>query len=137
MSEVGRRRFLTGAVAVTATRALTGTAAADETAIGLKPATVRPGDSRYIDMVPGSNQRWVGSPEAVRVVNSTDQVLAAVQEAVTAGKRIGIRSGGHCYEDFVYNGTQIVLDLSELDQIGYDPFRNAISVGAGANLFQV
>jgi hypothetical protein len=140
MSEVGRRRFLAGAgaaVAVSATGALTATAAADEQAVGLPAATVRPGDSRYIDLVRGTNQRWVGTPEAVRVVNSTDQVVAAVQDAVTAGKRIGVRSGGHCYEDFVYNATQVVIDVSELDEIGYDPVRNAISVGAGANLFQV
>jgi FAD binding domain/Berberine and berberine like len=140
MTEVGRRRFLAGAgaaVAVSATGALAGTAVAAQDAVGLPATTVRPDDSRYIDMVRGTNQRWVGTPEAVRVVNSTEQVLAAVQEAVTAGKRIGVRSGGHCYEDFVYNGTQVVIDLSELDAIGYDSERNAISVGAGANLFQV
>jgi FAD binding domain-containing protein/berberine-like enzyme len=140
MSEVGRRRFLTGAgaaVAVTASGALAGTAVAAEEAVGLPATTVKPGDARYIDMVRGTNQRWIGTPEVVRVVNSTDQVVAAVQDAVTAGKRIGVRSGGHCYEDFVYNATQVVIDVSELDEIGYDSVRNAISVGAGANLFQV
>jgi FAD/FMN-containing dehydrogenase len=141
MSEVGRRSFLAGAgaaAAVTATGALAGTAVAEDVAsVGLPAVTVKPSDARYIDLVRGSNQRWVGSPEAVRVVNTTDQVVAAVQEAVNAGKRIGVRSGGHCYEDFVYNATQIVIDLSEMDQIGYDSVRNAISIGAGANLFQV
>jgi hypothetical protein len=106
-------------------------------AVSLPATTVKPGDARYIDMVRGTNPRWIGSPEVVRVVNTTEQVVTAVQDAVTAGKRIGVRSGGHCYEDFVYNGTQVVLDLSELDEIGYDSARNAISIGAGANLFQV
>ncbi|WP_260478773.1 FAD-binding oxidoreductase [Kibdelosporangium aridum] len=143
MSEVGRRRFLAGAgaaavgVATTSTLGTTAVAQEAEAGISLPATTVRPGDSRYVDMVRGTNPRWIGSPEAVRVVNSTAQVVAAVQEAVTAGKQIGVRSGGHCYEDFVYNGKQVVLDLSELDDIGYDPAVNAISVGAGANLFQV
>jgi FAD binding domain/Berberine and berberine like len=106
-------------------------------ALGAVSAEVRPGDAGYADLVRGTNPRWIGTPESVRVAGSTDQVVEAVQQAVNAGKRIGVRSGGHCYEDFVYNGTQVVVDLSELDQIGYDPVHNAISVGAGANLFQV
>nr|CTQ90909.1 FIG00553873: hypothetical protein [Kibdelosporangium sp. MJ126-NF4] len=127
------------AVGVAATGALGGTAVAQqaEAGVSLPAATVRPGDGRYVDLVRGTNPRWIGTPESVRVVNSTAQVVAAVQEAVTAGKQIGVRSGGHCYEDFVYNGKQVVLDLSELDDIGYDSAANAISVGAGANLFQV
>ncbi|ONI71063.1 FAD-linked oxidase [Actinosynnema sp. ALI-1.44] len=147
MSEVGRRNFLVGAgaaaVGVAASGALGGTAVAQETGaqaqagVSLPAATVKPGDGRYIDLVRGTNPRWIGAPEQVRVVSSTAQVVAAVQDAVTAGKQIGVRSGGHCYEDFVYSGKQVVLDLSELDDIGYDPAVNAISVGAGANLFQV
>ncbi|MEV4315111.1 FAD-binding oxidoreductase [Actinocrispum sp. NPDC049592] len=99
--------------------------------------TVHPGDPQYASKVRGSNQRWAGTPETVRLVNSTDQVVAAVQEAVTAGKRIGIRSGGHCYEDFAYNGTHTLIDVSGLNQIAYDPIHNAISVGAGATLIQI
>jgi hypothetical protein len=141
MSEVGRRGFLAGAGAAAVGVAVSGgtgiASAAEAQAVSLPATTVKPGDARYIDMVRGTNPRWIGSPEVVRVVNSTEQVVTAVQEAVSAGKRIGVRSGGHCYEDFVYNGTQVVLDLSELDEIGYDSTRNAISIGAGANLFQV
>jgi hypothetical protein len=143
MSDVGRRKFLAGAgvaAVATASGALTaGTAEAAAGVAGLvvPDATVKPSDSRYIDLIRGTNQRWVGSPESIRVVSTTAQVAAAVQDAVTAGKRIGVRSGGHCYEDFVYNATQVVIDVSELDDIGYDQVNNAISVGAGANLFQV
>ncbi|TCO53170.1 FAD-binding oxidoreductase [Actinocrispum wychmicini] len=143
MNDVGRRRFLAGAGAavavgaVSGTGVLAGTAQADEQSLGLPATTVKSGDARYVDMVRGSNQRWVGNPDVIRVCNSTDQVVAAVQDAVNAGKRIGVRSGGHCYENFVYEATQVVIDVSELDQVGYDPVRNAISVGAGANLFQV
>ncbi|GAB3903213.1 BBE domain-containing protein [Kibdelosporangium lantanae] len=139
MGELGRRGFLAGAVAASAAGVLTGTgtASADEQGVGLPGTSVRPGDPRYVDLIRGTNQRWVGNPDCVQVVSTPAEVVTAVRAAVTAGKRIGIRSGGHCYEDFVYNGTQVVLDLSELDDIGYDPKANAISVGAGANLFQV
>ena len=139
MSELGRRGFLAGAVGVSAAGVLSGagTAAAAEQGVGLPGTSVKPGDPRYVDLVRGTNQRWIGNPDVVQVVSTPTEVLTAVQAAVSAGKRIGIRSGGHCYEDFVYNGTEVVLDLSELDDIGYDSARNAISVGAGANLFQV
>ena len=63
--------------------------------------TVRPDDIRYPELIRGTNQRWVGSPDYVRLASSTDQVVDAVKEAVAAGKRISVRSGGHCYADFI------------------------------------
>src|SRR3954468_19194006 len=99
MSKVGRRGFLAGAVAVSATGAMTGArpAVADEQGgVGLPGASVRPGDPRYLDLVRGTNQRWIGTPDVVHVVSTPVEALAAVRAAVSAGKRIGIRSGGHC-----------------------------------------
>jgi FAD/FMN-containing dehydrogenase len=49
----------------------------------------------------------------VHVVATTEQVVAAVAEAVAAGKRVAVRSGGHCFADFVDNAdTQVVIDLA-------------------------
>jgi len=132
MSEVGHRRFLAGAgaaVAVSASGVLADTAEADQQSVGMQATTVKPDDAQYIDIIWGTNQRWVGNPDVVRVRNSADQVVAAIQDTVTTGKRIGVRSGGHCYENFVYEATQVVIDVSELDAIGYDPAHNAILVG--------
>ncbi|MEU4744753.1 FAD-binding oxidoreductase [Actinosynnema sp. NPDC023658] len=90
-------------------------------------------DRQYADLVSGLNQRYVATPESVRIATSTEQVVAIVQEAVDAGKRLSVRSSGHCYEDFVFNPeVQVVLDTSNLDDVHYDPRFNAIAVGSGA-----
>jgi len=72
------------------------------------------------------------------VVGSSGQVEAAVQEAVRAGRRIAVRSGGHCFEDFVDNPrVRMVIDLSGMTGVSYDPLRAAFAVEAGATLGEV
>ncbi|MFB7666550.1 FAD-binding oxidoreductase [Kitasatospora sp. NPDC056138] len=102
------------------------------------PVTVAPGDARYPDLVSGMNQRWSARPEAVQLVDSTERVVAVVQQAVRAGKRVSIRSGGHCYEDFAYNAeVQVVIDMSEMTAVYYDEQRAAFAVEAGATNLHV
>lgn len=143
---LARRRLLVGSAGVAGAAALAGlgdpaTAAPGPAAPGLAApdlATVTPGDQRYLDLVRGLNQRWVAAPEAVHVVTSTEQVVAAVQRAVRAGQRISVRSGGHCFEDFVYHpGVDVVIDLSEFRGVGYDPARRAFAVEAGAQVLDI
>jgi hypothetical protein len=111
--------------------------AAPETASGAIP-TVRPGDPRYPDMVSGMNARLVGTPEAVRLPATTQQVVQVVREAVEAGKRIVVRSGGHCFEDFVFNKeAQIIADLRLMNRVGYDERRRAFFVEPGATLLDI
>lgn len=62
--------------------------------------TVTPADARYPGLVEGYNHRFVGRPEYVRLAASTAHVVAALDEAVSTGRRIAVRSGGHCFEDF-------------------------------------
>ncbi|BFU42718.1 FAD-binding oxidoreductase [Krasilnikovia sp. MM14-A1004] len=142
------RRRLLGAAGAGGAAALTGligtraAAAADKasTACALPDAvTVGPADSRYVDLVSrGYNKRFVASPDSVRVVHSADQIAAVLQEAVQAGKRVAVRSGGHCFEDLVDNpGTDIIIDISEMKSVCYDPARKAVAVEAGATLGQV
>lgn len=136
MTEWGRRSFLAGAGALLPIAAGSTASATGAVPDALPAATVRPGDPRYADLVRGVNERWVGTPRYVRVANSAEQVRQAVQEAVNAGQRITVRGGGHCFEDFVFGaGVQVVLDVSAMDSVGYDPAHKAISVGAGATLF--
>ncbi len=76
-------------------------------------AEVGPGDPRYPALVTGFNQRFTGTPAAVVVVTTPDQCLEAVRAAVTAGRRITVRAGGHCSEGFVTdNPGGVVLDVS-------------------------
>ncbi|MGW3075608.1 FAD-binding oxidoreductase [Kitasatospora sp. NPDC001132] len=110
----------------------------DKTVDPTGPAVIRPGDPRYENLVQGYNHRFVGRPDEVRLVTTTEEVVAAVGEAVAAGKRIAVRSGGHCFENFTTSPEiEILLDLSELNRIAHDPARRAIEVGAGALLGDV
>lgn len=148
-STVTRRRFVTrSAAGVGAVAVGTGLGvgfldapafAATEEAIGtFGPVSVGPSDGRYADLRRGTNQRFEGSPDAIRLVGTTGQVVKAVQEAVTAGKRIAVRSGGHCYEDFVANpDVKVVIDMSTMNNVGFDSARNAFVIEAGAKLGQV
>ncbi|WP_274918249.1 FAD-binding oxidoreductase [Streptomyces sp. WZ-12] len=100
--------------------------------------TVTPDDRQYPDLVRALNARFVAHPESVRVVDAPSQVPAVVAEAVRRDKRLTVRSGGHCLEDFVFNaGTQVVLDLSRMKAVYYHRGLNAIAVEAGAGLLDV
>ncbi|MFI8104289.1 FAD-binding oxidoreductase [Streptomyces sp. NPDC086023] len=150
MRRLTRRNLLAGATAVaggaTLAAALPGSAlAADEAPAaeaGLTPTTpavsVTPADPRYPDLARGDNNRWIGTPEQVVVVSTTQQALDAVQQAVTAGRRIAVRSGGHCYEDFTTSAdVKVVLNLSEMRAVYYDSARRAFAIEAGASLGDV
>ncbi len=101
----------------------------------LGPVRVRPDDPRYADLVRRGNRRFVGTPDEVRVVGSTEQVVAAVQDAVRAGRRVAVRGGGHCFEGFVDDpAVRMVIDLSGLTEVYHDPRRFGFAVEAGATL---
>ena len=83
----------------------------------------------------GTNLRWVGSPRRIAFPRTTAQVVAEVRAVLAAGLRPAVRSGGHCYEDFVSNDqVTAVIDLSRFDGVRWDPERGAFEVGAGVRL---
>jgi hypothetical protein len=135
---IGRRRFLAAATAATAA----GTAAAVLGPAALVPVAgtgigpvITPADRQYGDVIRGLNPRYVGNPEAVYILDSADQVADVVRLAVAGRKRLTVRSGGHCLEDFVFNPeVQIVLDLSEMNRVYFDEQRGAFAVEPGAVL---
>jgi aclacinomycin oxidase len=102
-------------------------------------AEVRPGDPLYRDLqLRGYNRRFVGTPDSVFVVDDTDQVVDAVDAAVVSGKKLAVRSGGHGVEGFVDDPTvQCVIDLSQMDSVGYDRHWRAFAVEAGATIGRV
>lgn len=103
------------------------------------PVKVTPDDPRYTKLkLRGANLRFRGQPDYFRLVGSTQQVVDAVDEAVRAGKRIAIRSGGHCFEDFVDNpDVKVIIDMSRLNQVAYDPRMNAFLIEPGNTLWEV
>ena len=126
-----RRRFLEGAgalavaggaVVVPVGRSADGASAARLAASAVADADesfegVRVGrsDPRYRTLTMGFNQRWVGEPAYIQVVGSTGQVVNTLREAVRNRRRITVRGGGHCYEDFVSgNRGGVIIDLSQM-----------------------
>ncbi|MEU4704326.1 FAD-binding oxidoreductase [Nonomuraea dietziae] len=137
MDSLSRRTMITGGVVAVGSSATAWAAerAAAEESQGweAQASTVRPGDPRYADLRTGSNQRWMGRPEYIRVAGTTAHVVQAVTEAVKAGRRVVARSGGNCFEDFVTSpDVQVVVDLSQMRAISYDRAMRAIAVEAGA-----
>ncbi|HUQ54653.1 FAD-binding oxidoreductase [Lentzea sp.] len=138
MSDSGgmsRRALMAGAGAVAAGGLVgQGYAAAAETGA----VRIGPGDVRYENLVRGNNFRFAGQPDEIRVATSAEQVVRAVDEAVRGGRWIAVRSGGHCFENLTASpGVRTLLDLSALNEVGYDAAKKAFVVQPGATLGQV
>ena len=97
---------------------------------------IGPDDPRYGDLVRrGFNKRFEGRPDYVRLVGSADDVVDAVQEAVRSGRRLAVRSGGHCLEGFVANpDVRALIDMSPMTGVSWDPEMGAFAVEAGTTL---
>ncbi|WP_223830472.1 BBE domain-containing protein [Nocardiopsis quinghaiensis] len=144
-----RRGFLGGGLGALAAGVATGgglsavmPAPAEAAAVpAAKPApgaTIGPGDPRYPLLTTGNNQRYVAQPDYIRMITSAKDAENALEEAVGAGKRISLRSGGHCFADLVCNpDVEVILDCSPLTEVGYDKRMRAFYVDAGARLLPV
>ncbi|MFC8845620.1 MULTISPECIES: FAD-binding oxidoreductase [unclassified Micromonospora] len=142
MTQIDRRKLLAGTALAAGAAAIGAGTALPRTAGAAAPAAVgdviTAADPRYVALVTGNNQRFVARPDYVKMIRSTQDAVAAVQEAVRAGKRLSVRSGGHCFSDFVCNpDVEVILDLSEMTDISYDPGRRAFSVQPGARLMNI
>lgn len=140
-NHVSRRGLLAGVGVVASGAVAAGVVGAASVAAepeALGPVRIRPGDPRYDSLLRGNNFRFAGRPEEIRVLGSTDQVVRAVTEAARAGRRVAVRSGGHCFENFTADpAVRTLLDLSGMDAVGYDAGRRAFAVQPGATLGQV
>ena len=84
----------------------------------------------------GFNRRWFASELSTVYVPSTAQdVVACLEAAIAAhGRNVKVVSGRHCYEDFVYNdATTAIIDMSALNQAGWDRERASYFVDAGCD----
>jgi hypothetical protein len=72
------------------------------------------------------------------MISSAEDAEQAVRDAVQAGRRVSVRSGGHCLGDLVSNPeVEAILDLSRMKSIDYDPALRAVAIGPGARLIDV
>lgn len=83
--------------------------------------TITAQDPRYQTLRKSRNLRWpvsdADSASRIELCESTDDVASTLQRIVKAGLRPTVRSGGHCYEDFVVNNPGgAILDLSLLPE---------------------
>jgi hypothetical protein len=100
--------------------------------------TVRigPDDPRYLAVIEKRfNKRFIAKPDYVRLASSTDDVVSAVEEAVSEGRRLVVTSGGHCLENFVSDpDVRVIIDISPMKRIYFDEEMRAVAVQAGATV---
>ncbi|HET9382787.1 MAG TPA: FAD-binding protein [Streptomyces sp.] len=138
-SVLARSAALAGGAAA-ATAGVTAATAAPAEAAGAYAVgdLIRPSDPRYPLLTTGNNQRYVSAPEYVKMIRSSADAEHALRDAYRAGKRVSVRSGGHCFASLVCNPeVEVILDFSEMTDIGYDPSRRAFYVEPGARLMNV
>jgi aclacinomycin oxidase len=99
-------------------------------------ARIGPEDPRYREVIEKRfNRRFSATPDYVRLAESTEQVMAAVQDAVREDRRLVVTSGGHCLEGFVADpAVRVILDVSPMKRVYYDPRLGAVAVEAGATV---
>lgn len=101
--------------------------------------TVSQQDPRFKALGKGNNLRWPASPAdsvgRIEICQTPDDVAEALQKAVRAGLRPTIRSGGHCYEDFVSNNPGgVLIDVSLLNDMNASGSGHTYKLGPGTRL---
>src|SRR3954471_3137879 len=140
MSGPPRRGFIAGTAVLGGAALIGSPATADVTLEGgvRESAVIPPSDARYEDLVlRRTSERFFPRPEFFQLPTTTEQVERAVDDAVRAGKRVTVRSGGHCYENFVGDAAEVIIDMSAMRQITFDRRRNAFMIEPGASLWEV
>jgi aclacinomycin oxidase len=99
---------------------------------------ITPDDPRYRAVIEKRfNKRFAAAPDHVHLARSTDDVVAAVADAVREDRRLVVTSGGHCLEGVVSDPeVKVIIDISPMNAIAFDAERNAICVEAGATVGQ-
>jgi len=104
---------------------------------------IGPDDPRYEPLRRGFNPRWVARPDYIRMPRGAEEVKQALQEALhepalPERSRITVRSGGHCYENFVCApDVRVIIDLSLMDDVQVDEAMDAVRMEAGVPLGQL
>jgi FAD/FMN-containing dehydrogenase len=101
--------------------------------ISTLPVTIDRQDPRFDALKKGHNLRFPANDAeaASRIVicSNAAETAEALQRIVASGLRPTVRSGGHCYEDFVSNNPNgAIIDLS---------MHNAVDAGASGSPFRI
>ena len=102
----------------------------------VESARIGPDDPRYRQVIDKQfNKRFTAHPDYVQFVLSTDDVIAAVEDAVRERRRLVVTSGGHCLEGFVSDPeVRLIIDVSAMKRIYHDQEMDAVAVEAGATV---
>lgn len=104
--------------------------------------TITRQDPRYATLNRGHNPRWPAADaetvSRIELCETPADLADSLQQIVSAGLRPTIRSGGHCYEDFVCNNPDgVLLDLSLLTDTDATGSGHKYRVSAGSKLGEV
>jgi hypothetical protein len=99
-------------------------------------------DPRFDTLKRGNNIRFPANDAeaASRIVlcNDAAEVADALQRIVNSGMRPTVRSGGHCYEDFVVNNPNgAIIDLSLHNKVDAASSGGPFRIASGARLGEV
>jgi hypothetical protein len=99
-------------------------------------------DQRFEDLAHGRNPRFPETPSeavsSIALCHNANDVVEAVERFVHSGLRPTIRSGGHCYEGFVYsNPGGAVIDLRMMTASSRLPDRSGFLIESGCQLGQI
>lgn len=84
------------------------------------------------------NLRFRGNPERIIPVATPAELVAALQKTIDQKKRLTVRCGGHCLENFVTDpDIAVVIDISMMKGIRYDADMEAYEIMAGNTLGEV
>jgi hypothetical protein len=106
------------------------------------PVTVDRRDPRFDTLKRGNNIRFpaTDAEAASRIILCTDaaEISSALQRIVASGIRPTVRSGGHCYEDFVVNNPNgAIIDLCLHNRVDADASGHTFRIAPGARLGEV
>ena len=100
---------------------------------------VNSSDPRFADLNRSrASGRWPSPGQeaaAIALCSTAEDVRVAVEQAVKAGKRPTIISGGHCYENFVLdNPGGTIIDVKPMSGVTQDPTTKRWKIESGATV---
>ena len=75
-------------------------------------------------------------PEGIAYCASAADVVRALEFAKRHALELSVRAGGHCYGGWS-TGPGLVIDVSPMNQVDYDPATGLVSVGSGTRLIDL
>jgi FAD/FMN-containing dehydrogenase len=104
------------------------------------PIIITRDDPRYASLQQGHNARFpdteADAARRIFLCETSSDTADALQQIVSSGLRPTIRSGGHCYEDFVANNPGgAILDLSLLAGVNEGRAKPPYRIGPGVQLW--